>query len=287
MKRTDLIEPPDLLVAPLVREALAEDFGRRGDITSQSLVSADRRWKAAFVARHDGVAAGLFVARKVYAQIDPTVSFLPSLRDGARIAKGDMLAIVEGPARSLLMGERVALNFLSHMSGIASLTRQYVDAVSIYKARICCTRKTLPGLRTLQKYAVCAGGGVNHRFGLDDAVMIKDNHIAVSGGNICAAIERVRHAMGHMVKIEVEVDSLEQLRDICNLPIDAVLLDNMTPDQLRAAVELAARRFTLEASGGVTLDTVAAIAASGVDMISVGALTHSAQALDIGLDDYA
>jgi len=274
---------PDLLIAPLVREALAEDFGRRGDITSQALIPADRMWKAALVARQDGLVAGVDIARMVFGLIDPSVSFESAGTDGRSVKNGDCLAYVHGRARSLLMGERVALNFLSHLSGIATLTQKFVKAAAPHKANICCTRKTTPGLRALEKYAVVVGGGRNHRFGLDEAVMIKDNHIAVVG-DICKAIAMARESVGHMVKIEVEVDSLEQLRCILAQPVDAVLLDNMTLDQLGQAVEMVGGKFILEASGGVSLQTVQAIAATGVDVISVGALTNSAPILDIALD---
>lgn len=277
---------PDLLLAPLVREALAEDFGRCGDITTQALVPHDRIWHCALVARQNGIVAGLRLAEMAFSLIDPSIRFDGQRKDGDTAACGDRIALLQGPARSLLMGERVALNFLSHLSGIATLTHKYVQASKPHKAKICCTRKTTPNLRSLQKYAVRVGGGSNHRFGLDDAVMIKDNHIAVVG-DIRKAIVMAREAVGHMVKIEVEVDSLEQLGQIIDMPVDVVLLDNMSLDQLRQAVQIVSGKFTLEASGGVTLETVQGIAATGVDVISVGAITHSAPILDIALDEVA
>ena len=275
---------PDLLLEPLVRAALLEDLGRAGDITTDSIVPADATARLALNARQPGVVAGLEIAAMAFRLVDPAIRFEHLRHDGSDVAPGDVIAFVEGPARGLLTGERVALNFLCHMSGIASATAGIVAAVQPHKARITCTRKTMPGLRVVQKYAVRVGGGANHRFGLDDAVLIKDNHIAVAGG-IRPAVERARASIGHLVKIEVEVDTLNQLRELLTLPVDAVLLDNMTPDQLREAVALVDGRLITEASGRITAATAPAVAASGVDLISIGWLTHSATVLDIGLDE--
>ncbi len=278
---------PDFLLLPLVENALREDLGRAGDITTNAIISADIQWQAALNTRNAGILAGVDLARLAFHSLDPTVVFTPLKQDGDSVAAGDCLARVSGSARSLLSAERVALNFLCHLSGIASETHKLVEAIKPHKAHIACTRKTTPGLRAIEKYAVRAGGGVNHRFGLDDAVLIKDNHIAVAG-SIRAAVESARKAVGHLVKVELEVDTLAQLDEAITLlpsaPIDVVLLDNMPPATLKLAVEKVAGRFVTEASGGVTLSTVTAIAATGVDVISVGWITHSAPILDIGLD---
>jgi nicotinate-nucleotide pyrophosphorylase (carboxylating) len=278
---------PDLLLLPLVETALREDLGRAGDITTDAIIPRDMRSCAAFNSRQDGVVAGLDAARLAFNALDPAIVFTSLKKDGDEVKWSDCLARVEGLARGILSAERVALNFLCHLSGIASETRKLVEAAKPHKARICCTRKTTPGLRVLEKYAVRAGGGNNHRFGLDDAVLIKDNHIAVAGG-ILPAIERARKAVGHLVRIELEVDTLGQLDEALELlsaaPIDAVLLDNMPTSLLKQAVEKVAGRIVTEASGGITLQNVSAIAATGVDVISVGWITHSAPILDIGLD---
>ena len=278
---------PDFLLLPLVENALREDLGRAGDITTNAIIPADIQWQAALNTRNAGIIAGLDLARVTFHSLDPAIVFTPLKQDGDSVAEGDCLARVSGSARSLLSAERVALNFLCHLSGIASETHKLVEAITPHKARIACTRKTTPGLRAIEKYAVRAGGGVNHRFGLDDAVLIKDNHIAVAG-SIRAAVESARKAVGHLVKVELEVDTLAQLDEAIALrptaPIDVVLLDNMPPATLKLAVEKVAGRFVTEASGGVTLSTIAAIAATGVDVISVGWITHSAPILDIGLD---
>lgn len=275
--------PPDLLVEPLVRAALEEDLGRAGDITSALTIAQGTQSEARIAARKPGVIAGLLCARLAFRLVDPALRFAASAADGDRVEAGAVLATITGEARSILTGERVALNFLGHLSGVATATAALVAAVEGTNARIVCTRKTLPGLRMLQKYAVRCGGGFNHRFGLDDAVLVKDNHIAAAGG-IGPALSRLRAGLGHMVKIEVEVDTLDQLEEALSLGVDGVLLDNMQPDILRQAVALAAGRATLEASGNVTLATVQAIAQSGVDYISAGAITHSAANLDLGLD---
>jgi nicotinate-nucleotide pyrophosphorylase (carboxylating) len=280
----DLLRPPHpLLLEPVVRRALEEDLGRAGDITSELVVPSDRRATALLVARKPGTIAGLIVAETAFHLVDPSLVFRFERQDGEDANAGMGLATVEGPARSILSAERVALNFVGHLSGIATATAKLVDAVAGTKARVVCTRKTTPGLRLLEKYAVRCGGGFNHRFGLDDAALIKDNHIVAAGG-IVHAVTRVRAGLGHMAKVEVEVDSLEQLQEALQLGVDTVLLDNMSAADLRRAVELAKGRAILEASGNVTLDTVRAIAETGVDYISSGAITHSAPCLDVALD---
>jgi nicotinate-nucleotide pyrophosphorylase (carboxylating) len=272
-----------LLYEHLVAGALREDLGRGGDITTDSIVPEDAIQATALVARADGVVAGLDIAACAFRLVDPRVEFAAKLRDGARIKPGDELARVSGPARALLTGERVALNFLCHLSGIASVTRIIADSIAHTKARIICTRKTTPGLRALEKYAVRAGGGGNHRFGLDDGVLIKDNHVAIAGG-VRVAVERARARAGHQVLVQLEVDTLEQLAEALEIGVHAVLLDNMDPPMLKRAVEMIAGRAVAEASGRVTAATAPAIAEAGVDLISAGWLTHSAPALDIGLD---
>jgi nicotinate-nucleotide pyrophosphorylase (carboxylating) len=272
-----------LLVEDAVRAALLEDLGRAGDITTNATIPAARQARAVIAARQPGIVAGLDLAKAAFRLLDPALSFDARIADGAAVTPGAILATIEGPARALLSAERVALNFLGRLSGIATLTSRYVAAVAHTKARIVCTRKTTPGLRTFEKYSVLCGGGFNHRFGLDDAILIKDNHIAVAGG-IIPALRTVKADIGHLVKIEIEVDTLDQLDEVLTEGADVVLLDNMTPARLREAVARVKGRLLTEASGGVTLETVAAIAESGVDMISVGALTHSAKVLDVGLD---
>jgi len=273
-----------LLYEPLVRAALLEDLGRAGDITTDAIVPAEQRASLKLRARQPGVIAGLEIARCAFQTVSPDVHMEIERGDGSVVAPGDAIATISGPARALLTGERVALNFLCHLSGVASATASLVSAVKGTRAQIVCTRKTTPGLRALEKYAVRAGGGGNHRFGLDDAVLIKDNHIAIAGG-IKAAISRAKAHVGHLVKIEVEVDTLAQLDEALALGVDAVLLDNMTPADLERAVGMARGRAITEASGRITADSAPAIAAAGVDLISVGWITHSAAALDIGLDD--
>jgi nicotinate-nucleotide pyrophosphorylase (carboxylating) len=274
---------PRIMIEPILRAALLEDLGRAGDLTTDAIVPEEARTETALVARQAGVLAGLDAALVAFQLIDPAIESVAMRQDGAELTPGDAIAIVRGPARGILTGERVALNFLCHLSGVASATARMVAAVAGHKARITCTRKTMPGLRALQKYAVRVGGGSNHRFGLDDAILIKDNHVAVAGG-IRPAIERARAATGHLVKIEVEVDGLDQLEEALAVGVDAVLLDNMETDILRRAVVMVGGRAVTEASGRVDASTVAAIAATGVDLISSGALTHSASVLDIGLD---
>ena len=275
--------PHALLIEPTVRHALEEDLGRAGDITTDLTIPADKRITARLAARKDGTIAGLIAAQCAFRLVDPDVQFEVAIPDGSKASKGAVLAALKGSARAILTAERVALNFTGHLSGVATATRALVDAVEGTKARIVCTRKTTPGLRVLEKYAVRCGGGFNHRFGLDDAVLIKDNHLVAAGG-IRAAIERVREGLCHMTKIELEVDTLAQLEDALGLGVDTVLLDNMGPDDLRRAVSPAKGRAVLEASGNVTLATVRAIAETGVEYISSGAITHSAPSLDLGLD---
>ncbi|NKM26159.1 carboxylating nicotinate-nucleotide diphosphorylase [Rhizobium laguerreae] len=279
----NLVPLPRLIVEPLVRAALLEDLGLAGDITSASVIPRDHRSTVVMAARQRGVIAGLDAAELAFALVDPEIVMRRHLQDGDAVKPGDVIATIEGPSRGLLSAERTALNFLGHLSGIATVTAEIAAAIRDTRASVACTRKTTPGLRALEKYAVRAGGGMNHRFALYDAVLIKDNHVAIAGG-VAEAIRRARAGVGHMVKIEVEVDTLDQLREAMETGVDAILLDNMTPDQLREAVAIVAGRAITEASGRVTPITAAAIAASGVDLISVGWLTHSAPVLDIGLD---
>lgn len=274
---------PTLMLEPVVRAALLEDLGRAGDITTDAIVPATAQAETVLAARQPGVVAGLDLAALAFRLIDPAIRIEIERPDGTQLAKGDRIATIAGPVRGMLTAERVALNFLGHLSGVATAAATLVEAVKGHKARICCTRKTMPGLRALQKYAVRVGGGSNHRFGLDDAVLIKDNHVAMAGG-ISPAIRRARDGVGHLVKIEVEVDTLAQLDEALAEGVDAVLLDNMTPEQLGQAVRTIDGRAIAEASGRITPQTAPAIAASGVDLISAGWLTHSATVLDIGLD---
>lgn len=272
-----------LLVEPIVRAALAEDLGRAGDITTDAVVPADARIEAAIVPRQPGVLAGLDAALMAFELLDPALSIERLCPDGARLERGQTVARISGSARPVLTAERTALNLLCRLSGVASATRALADAVEGHKAKIVCTRKTTPGLRILEKEAVRLGGGANHRFGLDDAMLIKDNHVAMAGG-VVPALKRAKAAAGHLVKIQIEVDTLAQLEDVLTEGADAVLLDNMDPPTLRRAVEMVAGRAIIEASGGVTRETAPAIAATGVDLISSGGITHSAAALDLGLD---
>ena len=279
----NLASLPRVIVEPLVRAALTEDLGLAGDITSAAVIPEEHRSTVVMAARQPGVIAGLDAAELAFTLVDPEITMRRHLQDGDAVKPGDAIATIEGPSRGLLTAERTALNFLGHLSGIATVTAEIAAAIRGTKASVACTRKTTPGLRALEKYAVRAGGGMNHRFALYDAVLIKDNHVAISGG-VAEAIRRARAGVGHLVKIEVEVDTLDQLREAMETGVDAVLLDNMTPDQLRQAVAIVAGRAITEASGRVTPATAGAIAASGVDLISVGWLTHSAPVLDIGLD---
>lgn len=278
------VEPlPALIVEPIVRHALLEDLGRAGDITSEATIPADRKARVVAIARQPGAIAGLSAGLMAFSLFDPTLKIKTFAADGDRVPKGARLATIEGRARSILSAERVALNLLGQLSGVATATARFVDAVKGTKARIICTRKTTPGLRALEKFAVRCGGGVNHRFGLDDGILIKDNHIGIAGG-VRVAIEAAKRHAGHMVRIECEVDSLGQLKEALAAGVDAVLLDNMAPETLREAVRINGGRATLEASGGVTLETVRDIAETGVDLISTGWITHSAPALDVALD---
>ncbi|KAA3448030.1 nicotinate-nucleotide diphosphorylase (carboxylating) [Mesorhizobium sp. SARCC-RB16n] len=274
---------PQIIMEPIVRNALLEDLGRAGDLTSDAIIPAGCKATFALNARQGGVVAGLDLVMFAFLLVDPGINMQLRCPEGGKVSAGETIAIVNGPARSLLTAERTALNFLCKLSGIATATAALVHAVRGHNAKIVCTRKTTPGLRALEKYAVRAGGGANHRFALDDAVLIKDNHIALAG-DIRTAIERARGAVGHMVKIEVEVDTLEQLEMALQVGVDAVLLDNMSVENLAQAVAMVGGRALTEASGRVTRASVAAIAATGVDLISVGWLTHSAPILDIGLD---
>jgi len=278
-----LSPPPRVMIEPLVRATLLEDLGRAGDLTTDAIVPLDLSVKCVFAARQPGVVAGLDLARLAFILIDPAIAFIVEKEDGSPVAKGGIIARVEGPARGILTAERTALNFLGHLSGIATATASIVAAITGTKAQVVCTRKTTPGLRAIEKYAVRAGGGGNHRFGLDDAVLIKDNHVAIAG-SITEALRRARARAGHLVKIEIEVDTLAQLAEALEQKADAVLLDNMSPAMLTEAVKMVAGRAITEASGGITLATAPEIAASGVDLMSAGWLTHSAAVLDIGLD---
>jgi nicotinate-nucleotide pyrophosphorylase (carboxylating) len=277
------VELPKLLVEQAVRAALAEDLGLAGDITTDPIIPADAQGEAALVAREPGVVAGLDLAEAAFKTLDPEVQFTRVIDDGGKVESGGTIARIKGHTRALLTGERTALNFFGRLSGIATLTSAYVEAVKGTKARIACTRKTTPGLRAFEKFAVRCGGGINHRFGLYDAVLVKDNHIAAAGG-LEAALRLLRPRAGHMVKVEVEVDTLQQLEEALRFPIDAVLLDNMDVATLERAVRLVNGKVLTEASGGVTLETVGKIAATGVDLISVGALTHSPRNLNSSLE---
>jgi nicotinate-nucleotide pyrophosphorylase (carboxylating) len=280
---------PDAFLSPFaieeaVARALAEDLGRAGDVTSVATVPAGVTGRAVVTAREAGIISGLPLAEAAFRKLDAEVKLTAHGRDGDAVAAGTVLMTVEGQARGLLGAERTALNFLGHLSGIATATAAFVRLIAGTRARVCCTRKTTPGLRALQKYAVRCGGGFNHRFGLDDAILIKDNHIALAGG-IKAVLARARAVAGHLVKIEIEVDTLDQLREVLDAGLaDAVLLDNMDPATLKAAVDLVAGRLVTEASGGITHASAAAIAATGVDYLSSGAITHSSVHLDVGLD---
>ena len=272
-----------LLIEPIVRAALIEDLGRAGDITTEAIVPRGAVAEAEIVARQPGVLAGLDAALLAFELADPGLRIERRRADGAGIARGEVVAHITGSARGVLAAERTALNFLCRMSGIATATRRLADAIAGTKAKIICTRKTTPGLRALEKEAVRLGGGANHRFGLDDAMLIKDNHIAIAGG-VRPALERARRHAGHLVKIELEVDTLDQLAEALEVGVDAVLLDNMTPQTMRRAVEMVDGRAVTEASGRITVETAAEIAATGVDLVSSGWITHSAPILDLGLD---
>ena len=279
----NLLPMSPITIEPLVRATLLEDLGRAGDLTTDAIVPVDIVATTVLTAREAGVIAGLDLAALAFRLVEPDIEVVTRSPDGREVSPGQVIATLRGPARGILTAERTALNFLNHLSGIATATKSMVVAVRAHKARIVCTRKTTPGLRSIEKYAVRAGGGSNHRFGLDDAVLIKDNHVAIAGG-IRAAVERARAGVGHLVKIEVEVDTLAQLDEALGLRVDAVLLDNMTLEDLRRAVAMVGDRAITEASGRIAPATAAQVAATGVDLISVGWLTHSAPVLDIGLD---
>ena len=273
-----------LVIADAVQRALDEDLGRAGDITSIATIPETTQAHAVLIARQAGVIAGLPLAVATFQKLSPDINIQAHLRDGGTVAAGLHVLTISGPARAVLAGERTALNFVGRLSGIATLTADYVRHTAGTGLRICCTRKTTPGLRALEKYAVRCGGGFSHRFGLDDAILIKDNHIAVAGG-ITPVLQRARAHAGHLVKIEIEVDTLEQLREVLDVGLaDAVLLDNMDVATMRKAVEMVGGKFPLEASGGITLDTIAEIAKTGVDYASSGWITHSAPQLDVALD---
>ena len=275
---------PDLILEPLVKSALMEDLGAYGDVTTRAVIPDDVTYSARLRAREAAVVSGMQVAALAFRLVDPALVVTPLVRDGAACQPGDVLMQIEGKAASILMGERVALNFAGRLTGIATLTAAMAAETAGTKARVTCTRKTTPGLRMVEKLAVLHGGGFNHRYSLSDAILIKDNHIAAVGG-IRAVLEATKAHASHMMAVEIEVDTLDQLREVLEVGgASVVLLDNMTPDQLREAVAINAGRLALEASGNVRKETVAAIAATGVDYISSGALTHSARTVDLGLD---
>jgi nicotinate-nucleotide pyrophosphorylase (carboxylating) len=283
MKLAPVVPLHPLIYGEIVTSALLEDLGRGGDLTTDAIVTPETRAEASIITRASGRVAGVEIAVSVLRQLEPALAVETLIPDGCDAEPGEIITRMSGSARAILTGERTALNLLGRLCGIATLTRSFVQAVSGTNAQVVCTRKTTPGLRALEKYAVRCGGGSNHRYGLDDAVLIKDNHIALAGG-VGQALERARAYVGHTVLVEVEVDTLDQLEEALAGDADAVLLDNMTPEQLREAVAMVAGRAVTEASGGINLDTAAAVAASGVDLLSVGALTHSAPCLDLSLD---
>ena len=274
---------PDVLLKPFVEQALAEDLGRRGDITSQAIIPAEKMATLHIVSRENGIIAGLDLARLAFSAVDENIEFIAQAQDGDEIAPNQILATVTGNARALLTAERTALNFMTHLSGIATEVNRLKSLIAKYPVEITCTRKTIPGLRILQKYAVRVGGGRNHRMGLDDAILIKDNHIAIAG-SITQAIRDAKKFAGHLIPIEVEVDTIEQLKLALSEGINLVLLDNMPPETLKEAVELCKNRCLTEASGGITPETIQSVAATGVNFIAMGWLTHSVKSLDIGFD---
>jgi nicotinate-nucleotide pyrophosphorylase (carboxylating) len=274
---------PAILIEEAVRAALLEDLGRAGDITSNATIPPHANAVATLSTREEGVLCGIEFARTAFRLIDVSLTFDARFEDGAALKKGDIIAVVSGPARSLLSGERVALNFMMHLSGISSYTALFAAKIAHTKARVTCTRKTLPGLRAFEKYAVRIGGGSTHRYGLDDAILIKDNHIAVAGG-VAQAIRAGKAFAGHLVKVECEVISLEQLVEALAERPDVILLDNMSPELLEKAVKIADGKVILEASGGISFDTIKAVAETGVDYISTSKITMSAPTLDVGLD---
>ena len=274
---------PDVLLKPFVEQTLAEDLGRRGDITSQAIIPADKTATLHIVARENGIIAGVDLARVAFAMTNDDIEFIAKVKDGDAIAPNQILATVSGNARALLTAERTALNFMTHLSGIATEVNRLKSMIAEYPVEITCTRKTIPGLRILQKYAVRVGGGRNHRMGLDDAILIKDNHIAIAG-SITQAIRDAKKFAGHLIPIEVEVDTIEQLKLVLAEGINLVLLDNMPPEVLKEAVQLCHGKCLTEASGGITPTTLKSVAATGVNFIAMGWLTHSVKSLDIGFD---
>ena len=274
---------PRIMIEPLIHMALLEDLGRAGDLTTDTIVPTGHRATTFLVARQPGVIAGVELAQLAFQLISPEIEMRIERNDGAAVTQGDVIAVLTGPTRGILTAERVALNFLCRLSGIATATANIVTAIQGTRAKIVCTRKTTPGLRAIEKYAVRVGGGSNHRFGLDDAVLIKDNHIAIAG-SVTEALRRVKNSVGHLVKIEIEVDTLNQLHAALDHGVDAVLLDNMDPTTLAEAVTIISGRAVTEASGRITPLTAPSIAATGVDLMSIGWLTHSVSILDIGLD---
>ncbi|KXF78039.1 nicotinate-nucleotide pyrophosphorylase [Paramesorhizobium deserti] len=274
---------PRLMVEEAVRAALAEDLGRAGDITTYATIDENARAEAVLASREAGVVAGLPLAEAAFTLIHPTTVFIPLIREGGRVEPGQPIARIMGNARAILSAERVALNFLMYLSGIATYTAKFADLIAHTHAKVCDTRKTVPGMRAFAKYAVRCGGGANHRFGLDDAILIKDNHIAVAGG-VVRAIEAARAYAGHLVKIEVEVDSIAQMEEALSVGADVILLDNMAPELLEKAVKINAGRAKLEASGNISFDTIKAVAETGVDYISTSKITMAAPTLDVGLD---
>ncbi len=278
-----LISLHPLIYEDILRRALQEDLGRAGDLTTDAIVPPDLEASAGIVCRSPGCTAGIEVAVFAFRLLDPSTQADICVPDGSTVQSGDTLAVVRGLARALLTVERTALNIVGRLSGIATATHNIVEKIGKSSTRVVCTRKTTPGLRSLEKYAVRAGGGFNHRFGLDDAVLIKDNHVAIAGG-ILQAVERAREVIGHTVKIEVEVDTLEQLEETVELQVDAVLLDNMGLETVQQAVGIVDKRLVIEVSGGITPESAVDLAATGVDLISLGWLTHSSPALDVALD---
>lgn len=280
---SEIASLPDVLLKPFVEQTLAEDLGRRGDITSQAIIPANKMATLHIVARENGIIAGLDLARLAFAVTNENIEFIAEVKDGDAIAPTQILATVSGNARALLTAERTALNFMTHLSGIATEVNRLKSMIAEYPVEITCTRKTIPGLRILQKYAVRVGGGCNHRMGLDDAILIKDNHIAIAG-SINQAIRDAKKFAGHLIPIEVEVDTIEQLKLVLAEGINLVLLDNMPPEVLKEAVQLCHGKCLTEASGGITPTTLKSVAATGVNFIAMGWLTHSVKSLDIGFD---
>lgn len=275
---------PDVILQPLIEKALTEDLGRRGDVTSAAVISAQKEAQLHIVARESGVLCGIDLARLTFKTMDSNIRFTAHIEDGAPLTPNTIIASIEGNAHAILSAERTALNFLTHLSGIATTTHEIQSSIAHTSTRLTCTRKTIPGLRDVQKYAVRTGGGRNHRMGLDDAILIKDNHIALSDGDIISTIQKAKAYAGHLIPVEVEVDTLEQLELVLKEGVSLVLLDNMAPDILKKAVLMCRGKAATEASGGITPQTAKDVAETGVDFMALGYLTHSARYLDIGLD---